>query len=191
MDEQYELISKQSLSDLKEENKKLKEQLKNQNTTTKQEKNSFQEQFLVDIKEMLAKKHDEEKRELFTQLSEIKELNKTTLNNVLQKTQGLDLRLEDMIDTLKKLVSTMSEVIHETKGEEEDTLFEKEDVNSIYETEVAKIAIKLEDIETFMKNLRILLSYLEPTKVSLNKPQMPSLELESKDIKQMPPTLNL
>jgi hypothetical protein len=96
-----------------------------------------------------------------------------------------------MIDTLKKLVSTMSEVIHETKGEEEDKLFEKEDVNSIYETEVAKIAIKLEDIETFMKNLRVLLSYLEPTKVSLNKPQMPSLELESKDIKQLPPTLNL
>jgi hypothetical protein len=187
MEEQYELISKQSLLNLKEENKKLKEDLKSQNKTTTLEKNSFQEQFLVDIKQMLEKKHDEEKKELFSQLNEIKELNKSTLDNVLHKTQGLDLRLEDMIDTLKGLVSTISEVI-ENEPQQQNT----SQMSSVFENEIAKITIKLEDVETFMKNLRILLSYLEPTKATLNKPQIPSLDnTPIPENKELPPTLNL
>ena len=122
MEEQYELISKQTLLELREENKKLKEQLKNEKQLTTTDKNEFQKQFLIDIKEMLEQKHEEEKKELFNELREIKEINKSTLDNVLQKTQNLDIRLEDMIETLQGLVSTMSEVIDNTHhiSEEEE-----------------------------------------------------------------------
>lgn len=187
MEEQYELISKQTLLELREENKQLKEQFKTQKKTSVKQKNEFQEQFLVDIKEMLEKKHEDEKKELFKELSEIKELNKSTLDNVLQKTQGLDLRLEDMIETLQGLVSTLSEVIDNNSQNQEN-----QSNTEVFENEIAKIAVKLEDVETFMKNLRILLSYLEPNKVTLNKPEMPSLETPNvEDNKQVPPSLNL
>lgn len=189
MEEQYELISKQALLELKEENKKLKEQLKNEKNLSSKEKNEFQEQFLIDIKNMLEKKHDEEKKELFEELSQIKELNKTTLDNVLKKTQNLDLRLEDMIETLQGLVSTMSEVIDNTHHISEE---EQNSNTTVFENEIAKVVIKLEDIETFMKNLRILLSYLEPSKVTLNKPQTPTFDISSENKpKEEPPKLNL
>ncbi|MEC8339984.1 MAG: hypothetical protein VXZ40_05125 [Nanoarchaeota archaeon] len=193
MEEQYELISKQTLLELREENKKLKEQLKNEKQLTTTDKNEFQKQFLIDIKEMLEQKHEEEKKELFNELREIKEINKSTLDNVLQKTQNLDIRLEDMIETLQGLVSTMTELIDHNNEEKEDDLFKEEPIQSseIFENEIAKITIKLEDIETFMKNLRVLLSYLEPSRVTLNKPPIPNMDSQGTEKSSQPPKLNL
>ncbi|MEC8221065.1 MAG: hypothetical protein VX028_03240 [Nanoarchaeota archaeon] len=193
MEEQYELISKQTLLELREENKKLKEQLKNEKQLTTTDKNEFQKQFLIDIKEMLEQKHEEEKKELFNELREIKEINKSTLDNVLQKTQNLDIRLEDMIETLQGLVSTMTELIEHNNEEKEDDLFKEEPIqgSEIFENEIAKVTVKLEDIETFMKNLRVLLSYLEPSRVTLNKPPIPNLDSNEKNNNSQPPKLDL
>ncbi len=193
MEEQYELISKQTLLELREENKKLKEQLKNEKQLTTTDKNEFQKQFLIDIKEMLEQKHEEEKKELFNELHEIKEINKSTLDNVLQKTQSLDIRLEDMIETLQGLVSTMTELIEHNSEEKEDDLFKEEPIqgSEIFENEIAKVTVKLEDIETFMKNLRVLLSYLEPSRVTLNKPPIPNLDSNEKNNNSQPPKLDL
>lgn len=193
MEEQYELISKQTLLELREENKKLKEQLKNEKQLTTTDKNEFQKQFLIDIKEMLEQKHEEEKKELFNELHEIKEINKSTLDNVLQKTQNLDIRLEDMIETLQGLVSTMTELIDHNNEEKEDDLFKEEPIQSseIFENEIAKVTVKLEDIETFMKNLRVLLSYLEPSRVTLNKPPIPNMDSQETGKNSQPPKLNL
>ncbi len=193
MEEQYELISKQTLLELREENKKLKEQLKNEKQLTTTDKNEFQKQFLIDIKEMLEQKHEEEKKELFNELREIKEINKSTLDNVLQKTQSLDIRLEDMIETLQGLVSTMTELIEHNNEEKEDDLFKEEPIqgSEIFENEIAKVTVKLEDIETFMKNLRVLLSYLEPSRVTLNKPPIPNLDSNEKNNNSQPPKLDL
>lgn len=193
MEEQYELISKETLLELREENKKLKEQLKNEKQLTTTDKNEFQKQFLIDIKEMLEQKHEEEKKELFNELREIKEINKSTLDNVLQKTQSLDIRLEDMIETLQGLVSTMTELIEHNNEEKEDDLFKEEPIqgSEIFENEIAKVTVKLEDIETFMKNLRVLLSYLEPSRVTLNKPPIPNLDSNEKNNNSQPPKLDL
>ena len=127
-----------------------------------------------------------EREALMESLNEIKDLNKSTLDNLLEKTRKLDERLEGMVNTTSKLVENLSNLINELiefKENKGDNNFE--DIkNAILELEykidshgnnssnsVADDGIveKLSEIEIFMKNLRTLLSYVKPSDMVLDK----------------------
>lgn len=198
MDEQYELISKESLLKLKKENETLKAQLQNNSKKETKQNSKKQDLFLDEIRNILTQNQKDEKELILKELTQIKEINKTTLSNVLQKTQSLDLRLEDMIETLQGLVSNISELIEKIPSSSFEELEEK--IRESLSQNNSNLNIegfnsKLNDIETFMKNLRILLSYLEPKNTVLNKPVTPSLNEISQNNNQnnldTPPKLNL
>ncbi len=198
MDEQYELISKESLLKLKKENETLKAQLQNNSKKETKQNSKKQDLFLDEIRNILTQNQKDEKELILKELTQIKEINKTTLSNVLQKTQSLDLRLEDMIETLQGLVSNISELIEKIPSSSFEELEEK--IKESLSQNNSNLNIegfntKLNDIETFMKNLRILLSYLEPKNTVLNKPVTPSLNEISQNNNQnnldTPPKLNL
>jgi DNA repair exonuclease SbcCD ATPase subunit len=167
MDEQYELISKSELKQLKEENKQLKQQLQNLQTTSNKtiEPKINLKKINEEIKKTLQEHVEQEKQILIQEIKEIKELNKTTLSNVISKSQTLESKLETMVETLQELTSNLSELIskvpEQQSKEEDDTI--RDDIN-------ITLVQKLEEIDTFMKNLRILLSYVKPSDMVMEKP---------------------
>lgn len=182
MEEQYELISKTHLQEYKDEITRLKKELEN----SKNEKkiNSGKEENTLKFKEIVTQIQNESKKErelIVSQLEDIKDLNKKTLDNILNQNQNLTSKLENLVSTLKHLTSTLSEVIEELpsnntieisslldelklnlKNNQTQQIHSKEDYS-------LELLAKLEDIETFMKNLRILLSYVRPNDLKIEK----------------------
>lgn len=185
MDDDYELVSKEILNNLREENKNLKKKLEEKSC----EKIEFDSTKLID-KVVLAidEKSKKETLEIKKNLDEIKEINKNTLDNLIQQTSNLDKRLEDMISTINDLVKSLLEIITKNKeehiSENELKLDEKEKISiktlsekidyfeSLSKQNLAfnsQIQIKLDEINLFMKNLRILLSYVKPNNLKIEK----------------------
>lgn len=168
MDEDYILVPKDEVSNLKAEIKKLKEELNN--------KPEIQQEPQVDINEFVGKLvevlHEESKKErelILENLNEIKDLNKSTLDNLLTKTEKLDNQLEDMVDSISSLVDTLSNVADKfSKNQNFDELINKikNSQNTNLSPEVMK---KLDEIDVFMQNLRILLSYVKPNDLTIKK----------------------
>lgn len=198
MDEQYELISKDKLNKLREENKQLKARLENkpvekESSQKKTEKTSSsplinEKKFLLSIKELLENQQTKEQEFLLKEIADIKDINKSTLSNVISKTQTLDSKLETMVESLQGLTSNLSELItkvpHEFHGEDNDHKI-TDDIN-------LTLISKLEEIDTFMKNLRVLLSYVKPSDMKMDKtssnsiPQAPSVSSSPADLTPPP-----
>ena len=110
MEEDYILVSKDEISKLKDEISRLKGEL--------DKKPSVPEVPQVDVSELVSKLievlhiESQKERELILQnLNEIKDLNKSTLDNLLTNTQKLDGQLEEMIDSIGGLVETLSSAL--------------------------------------------------------------------------------
>lgn len=166
MEEEYILVSKDEMSKLKQEIARLKTELET--------KPKVSEIPVPDTSEIVSKlievlhSESQKERELILQnLDEIKELNKSTLDNLLTKTQKLDGQLEDMVDTISTLVDSLSNVLDKFSSIKDLDKFVPEKIiemkNNNIETEVdSKVLAKLDEIDLFLKNLRILLSYVKP-----------------------------
>lgn len=182
MDEDsFELVPKNTIKKLKDENSELKQQL--EIYKTKVEATSNQKVPEVDydkiISDIIKTLHEESQKErelILDHLTEIKDLNKTTLNNLLDKTEKLDTRLESMINTLSDLIQASREIISEVSNSDNQEIKEvleklvevnSEEKESIEDFE--KIKEKIDDIEKFMNNLSILLSYVKPADFTMDK----------------------
>lgn len=178
MDEHYELVSKEELLKLRSENKELKEKLENIKIESKTSKSN--KDFISEIVSTL---HDESKKErdmISKDLTEIKEINKSTLDNLLEKTEKLDNRLENLVGTLKGLIENMGNLIEEMSGDNSQELNNflhemKEELNKKNNsTQDQEIFSKLEEIEHFMNNLKILLSQIKSSDLKNNQNNFPT-----------------
>ena len=167
MDDDYELVPKNLLQELKEENKKLKEQLDRreehkENTNISAITKSIQEE-------------SKKEREIILQnLKEIKEINKSTLNNVVTKTSELDHKLESLVGTLNGLIGSLGDILEEFKdhaggnnSEIMDQLNKKLEELSMTNN-YDSIDVKLKEIESFMNNLKLLLAQIKPSDMRIN-----------------------
>lgn len=179
MEDEYELVSKSFLLDLKEENQKLKQEnldlknnsLKNEEPKLKEKNTQFSE--IIFAIQQEAKK---EKEEILNQLTQIKSINEKTLNNTLTKAESHDLRFEEMISTMKDLITSLNDILTEVgksdSNEFKDILIEIKKNLDNENNELKSVELinkQLKDIELFMVNLRTLLSYVKPNDLSLNK----------------------
>jgi exonuclease VII large subunit len=167
MEDDFELISKQHLKDLRDENKRLKAELAN---APKQVDNS---KLISDILEAIHEESKKERELIIHNLNDIKDLNKTTLDNLLINTQNLENKFEKVIETMSSLVSSLSEMLENNfEGEKEEI---RELINKLMNFEPKNnldIMIKLDEIDSFMKNLRVLLSYVKPSDYVVDKPKI-------------------
>lgn len=184
MDDDYELVSKRLVTQLKEENAKLKTQL-----SSIPEPSSEPIDNSALIEQIVATLHEESQKErelILENLGELKELNKSTLDNVLNKTQQLDERLEGIVDTTEGLVEHLSNLVESLsnfKGSfNTDSINEK--ISELLKNQSVPVSMpslpenlntteimsKLDEISIFMENLRVLLSYVKPADLSMDKP---------------------
>lgn len=164
MDDDFELVPKSLIKELKEENKELKEQLE------KAKNNSLDVKLVGSLKQLLEVEFKKERDSLIAHIVETKELSKSTLNNLVTKTESLDHKLEGLVDGLEDLLKSLGEIISEVgsfknsvEGEQLETLGKKIDLVN-YHLEAAEhqdIHGKLQEIEEFMNNLKILLAQIK------------------------------
>lgn len=162
MDDDYELVPKDLVNELKEENRKLKEELGRRDEairTLKSEPKKTDEQ---------GKK---ERDEILAHLKEIKELNKSTLNNILSKDNEVENKISNLIDALNTLNHSLKELIEEVgKGSKDDEkikeLIERIDMQSL---NFDKIDKNMDDMNAFLNNLKVLLSYVRPNDLTIEK----------------------
>jgi hypothetical protein len=173
MDDEFELVSKAELTKLRENISKPQSA-----KTTKPEKDiSTKQEISVDILEqfrtIIQQENKVEKEKLIQDLTHLKDLNKTTLSSVLERTDKLDTRIETLVGAISELVGTVKELIEDnTDGKD------KKDDNKEIITEIKNLKLndnshdeikqKLEEIDEFMKNLKLLLSQIKPTQMSMN-----------------------
>ena len=185
-DEQYELVSKTTLKELRDENARLKKELSEQKnkqpTQQKQQKKEVDSSSIEKIlKNQLQEFEKNQKQLLSDEFEEIKELNKSTLNNVLSNSQNLNTKLSGIIETMQTLVENLSTLLEEVSQnssqnniEEQFSKIKKELLESLNSSnndnqENEEVLTKLRDIETFMENLKLLLSQVKPSDMSMNK----------------------
>ena len=200
MDDEYELVPKELIGELREENERLKNQVKelrqkNENEDFSKDKKKGEDLF----KEVIFTIQEESKKErkiLFEELNKIKELNEKSLTISLSKSDQLELRLEKIVEEMKSMVESLSVVVEEMSSGENskiEALFNKlnshlneskneNEKNSSYvgeenldncdiDEKLSNIENKLEYLELFMNNLKVLLSYVKPTDFSIDKKQ--------------------
>lgn len=184
MDDHYELVPKGLLKELKEENKKLKEELsKKQQTPSEPQK--VDKSMLSELRFMLSEHSKKQHDTLLDELSSIKEINSQNLQSLISKTSELDSRLEKMVESLKSLIGDFSHLIEDVSDSREEeykdiinkTVEEMKKLQPTHEQkpndEIEQVVLmkKLDDIERFLTNLRILLSYVKPNDLVLEKPE--------------------
>ncbi|MFW6285878.1 MAG: hypothetical protein ACOC16_01780 [Nanoarchaeota archaeon] len=180
MEDDYELISKQHIQDLRAENKKLKEELSLKDNLAN---NDSIKDLILELTNSIHGESQKERELILENLNEIKDLNKSTLDNLLENTQQLDSRLESTVNTISGLVSNLITLIdslndikeHEEAVKKEETSNKSHNINfkDILEDNSQKneyIIEKLLEIDVFIKNLRVLLSYIKPSNVTIEKP---------------------
>lgn len=173
MDDEFELVSKAELTKLRENISKPQPA----KTTKTQEDMSTKQEISVDVLEqfrtIIQQENKVEKEKLIQDLTHLKDLNKTTLSSVLERTDKLDTRIETLVGAISELVGTVKELIEDnTDGKD------KKDDNKEIITEIKNLKLndnshdeikqKLEEIDEFMKNLKLLLSQIKPTQMSMN-----------------------
>ena len=183
MDDHYELVPKDLLRELKEENKKLKEELARKPKEPEQPQ-KIDKSLLSELKFMLSEHSKKQHEVLMDELSSIKEINSQNLQSLITKTADLDKRLENMVESLKSLIGDFSHLIEDvsqSKTEEYEDIISKtvEELKKVQpqhnDDEIEQVVLmkKLDDIERFLTNLRILLSYVKPNDLVLEKPSIP------------------
>ena len=173
MDDDYVLVSKSQLERLKKDKENLELELKNrQNLFQERDMSEFQK-YLKYMLQSIEQGSKKERDIIISNLLQIKEMNKSTLENVLDKTEKVDKKLESMITNLIDLIETLNFTIEELKSMADNSKNFKDKTLNPDMLENFKIneAVmkKLYDIDLFMKNLRVLLSYVKPSDFSINK----------------------
>lgn len=172
MNDDFELVPKDLIHDLKKENEELKKKLE------RREENGPDKKLVPEIKKIIQEEISKERTTLVKEIKEIKELNKSTLNNVLSRTQTLDHKLEDLVSSLNDLLKSLNEVVNEISDSKGHGAVEKMDklTSKIEELEFAlnnkedtNLEQKLEDIEDFLTKLKVLLSQVKPVDIKLEK----------------------
>ncbi len=181
MNDDYILVSKEELAELKEENRKLKERLERREV---KDDNQLESKIEAVEKEVSNKEYINEIRKDFLEeqqilkqtLEEIKELNKSTLNTVLSRTQKLDDKSNEVIDVLKNMIPALYNLTDEVSSNGKDTsLIEtinklKDDLSRVnVGGSSLDISSKLDEIKDFMENLRILLSQVSSVDMKSNE----------------------
>lgn len=186
MDDDYELVPRTLINKLREENRRLKEQLANisiKNNTAKLANNK-QIDGLESTTQIVQEFHrgaKEDNNLILKGIDEIKILNKSILNNVVLKTKDIDTRLDKLINPVSELVKALIEAIDNISSNSDVELkgicikLEKMlsgnnfNINNTCDANNADVLKKLDDIDRFMQNLRILLSYVKPNDVRMEK----------------------
>ncbi len=176
MDELYELVEKDYVNNLALENTKLKEQVQKQFNELKNLHTNSNSKLIAEIIDVFNEQSKKEREFIIVGLNEIKEINKSTLDNVIVKTQNLDVRLEDMIKTIQELIMSVSELTEELKKKDDNvknlledfskTIQNKNQDNNMTNDIIKK---KLTDIEKFLNNLKNLLSQIRPADLTINE----------------------
>lgn len=171
MDEDYLVVSKGKITKLEKENFSLKKEVqKVPKAASKIEKENTE--FISQIIKAIQDESKKERELVNKNLNEIKELNKTTLDNVLHRTEKLDNKTQILIDTITELTSSVSQLLGEMPQSKIQTLniseellkeiSDKLDIKS-NELELDIISDKLREIHEFMNNLKILLGQIKPS----------------------------
>ncbi len=174
MDDEYTLVSKEKLESLREENKELQE--KNSDNVSKEVLRNHREDsdFIDKIILTISNESKKERDLIIQELSEIKDLNKTTLNNVLHRTDKLDTKISEMIETFSDLTRSLSALIDDLQvknnefGNSIEMKYLLEELNSRtskieLNSNSRELIMKIEKIEIFMNNLKLLLSQIKPS----------------------------
>ncbi len=186
MEEQYELVSKSTLKQLRDENKRLKEELAQKpKEIVQKEPTTSKEPIEKHLKELFAEFEKKQENIFKKEFEEIKELNKSTLNNVLNNSQNLNSKLGGIIETMQHLVENLStlleEVSHNNNSQQQESGSQEiEDIGNIKELlsntldaldspQQQEILSKLIEIETFMENLKTLLAQIKPSDMSISR----------------------
>lgn len=173
MDEDFELISKEVIKKIREENRKLKTKLGETTKISGKKSKKETTKALTDIKKLIDEEAKKERALILENLSEIKEINQKTLESVIKRTENLDNRLEEMIGTIGNLVDSLKDVIEEVSGKDATSKID-EILDEIKEAKaepgptekIDEIKTKLQEIETFMNNLKLLLAQIKPGDMS-------------------------
>lgn len=160
MDDDFVLVPKDKVSKLEAENKALKEKIDSKVDKTDNTK------FLPEIIKEIQDESKKERELILQHLNEIKELNKSTLNNILHKNENLDEKLESVVSVLSELVGTLSEFSDEMKGKSNRDVIAK--LDSMKTPDMSNVEMKLDEIEDFMNKLKTLLSQIKPNDMRIN-----------------------
>ncbi len=169
MEDLYELVEKDIVKKLKEENLKLKEQVEKQYSELKKVNSSDNSKLISELVAAFNEQSKKERASVVQTLNEIKELNRNTLNNVISETQNLENKLETMVKTLQELIVSISELTEEIVKKDSANEVKNSLNNFLVEFQASKsnvnaenIEKKLDELEKFMNNLKILLVQLKP-----------------------------
>lgn len=174
--------SSQTSNSKKNSNENLEKVSKPEERLIKTSLNSDIEEIIATIQKEAAK----ERESIMDNLKLIREINERSLNNSLSKTQEMDSKLESMMINVKELITTISDVIDELNADKKSEVKNiVEDIKNSINQNIIKtlnpnqprnteiiIYNKIKEIEVFMKNLRILLSYVKkPSDLNPNQNQ--------------------
>lgn len=171
MDDDYELVSKEVLARLKKENSDLKAGLGITETGGNLKKKAMMNNELVTLIKDEAQK---DREMIISNLNAIKDLNKSTLDNLLQVSQKQEAKISDIVETMTALAGTISELVAEFSSSQDSSepslkegLIQTSNASS---DDMQKVLTRLEDIEKFMGNLKVLLAGLKPNDISKSDP---------------------
>ncbi len=171
MDDEFILVSKNELDKLKQNTSTSQETKTKENDKTKVEKPEISTDILKEFRKIIQEENKIEKEQLIQDLTHIKDLNKTTLSSVLERTDKLDTRIETLVEAISDLVKTVHELVEENTKENphEEIISEIKKLKENDKTAADNIIItqKLEEIDEFMNNLKLLLSQIKPSQMSM------------------------
>jgi hypothetical protein len=183
-DDIYELVPKEFVKKLKNENKELKEELeklKQELILVKKEKGDSAPKKIVLDDEVLFQIQEiskEEKKVIVEYLDSIKQNTEQMLDKTLSRTETLNKKTEDLINTIRDLVINLTEILDnlESKNDIGDEFsYIKSIINELnssaskHNVDIIHIEQKLTEIEDFMTKLKILLSQIKPADMVLKK----------------------
>jgi len=195
MEDEFELISKSELKKLREnistykknENLKPKQNItpktseQNPNSNIQKQNITLDNNTINQIIKAIQKENNTDKQLILKELTHIKDLNKTTLSNLLDKTSKLDTRIGNLVDTISELVKTITDLIetnsNNSPNKELHELLDKITTMNIQNTpnnqNNKEILTKITEIEKFMNNLKILLGQIKPSNIQTTQNSIP------------------
>ena len=161
-EESYELVSKNMLKNLREENKALKKEVSivKQNLS---EENTFKKYF-DDIVGVFREESQKEREIFFNFLDEIKQINEKTFQKVIDKNRE---DINPILELIKQIEEMANHIEKNSNKDSEKTLNEilkvissknKQDFSSENKNNFKKIESKLDEIDDFLKKLKLMLS---------------------------------
>lgn len=167
MEDLYELTPKDLVVNLKKENEELKAQVQRQFLELQKFNSTSNSKLIDEIVAVFTKEAQKERGLIIQNLNEIKEINIELNQQMVLRTQNLEAALKEMVKTLQELIVSISEITLEFKEKNSATQIKNavdtisESLQSANFSSNEDIKRKLEDIEVFMKNLKLLLSQIK------------------------------